>query len=199
MGNETADPPRRPASRMTTRALRLFAKKTVTYIGVVLVSATIVSALLRVQWPDPLHPIVILTGAVFVAPAAIAMAIDWLRRNSDRQRLDQAAEDPGELLQRRVERVNTAFAEAAALMDELQRDVEAQQAAREALVTQAAEQQRLLEINEEQAEKIRHLLFSETKATIHAERRQQWTFFLLGYLASTATSIPIGIWINSIS
>ncbi|MBF8192086.1 hypothetical protein ITP53_41690 [Nonomuraea sp. K274] len=77
-------------------------------------------------------------------------------------------------------------------MDDLRRDLEAQQVAREALITQAEEQQRLLEANEEQAERIRQILVGKTKATIRAERRQQWMFFALGM----AMSIPIGVVIN---
>jgi hypothetical protein len=110
-----------------------------------------------------------------------------------------ADEDPGERLQRRIEAVDTAFAEAASLMDDLRRDLEAQHAARDALLEQADEQQQLIELNREQAEKIRKILVGETKATIRAERRREWLFFLLGFLASAAASVPIGIWVNHIS
>ncbi|MER7363302.1 hypothetical protein [Nonomuraea wenchangensis] len=100
--------------------------------------------------------------------------------------------DPAERLKRRVIAINATFSEAATLMSDLQRDLAAQQAAREVLVAQAEEQQRLLEVNEEQAEKIRQILIGETKATIRAERRQQWMFFALGVVVS----IPIGVMIN---
>ncbi|TYB71212.1 hypothetical protein FXF51_01890 [Nonomuraea sp. PA05] len=105
---------------------------------------------------------------------------------------DSADEDPGDRLRHRIKRVNEAFGEAATLMDELDRDLRAQQAARDALLSQAAEQERLLEIDKEQAERIRQILVGETKATIRAERRTQWMFFALG----AAVSIPIGVLIN---
>ncbi len=88
--------------------------------------------------------------------------------------------------------MNRAFTDVVRLMDDLRRDVEAQQAAREVLLTQAEEQQRLLSVNREQAEKIRQILVGETKATVRAERRQQWMFFALGVLVP----IPIGVLIN---
>ncbi|QYC42522.1 hypothetical protein Nocox_24595 [Nonomuraea coxensis DSM 45129] len=80
-------------------------------------------------------------------------------------------------------------------MDELERDIQAQQAASEALLTQAEEQESLLAINQEQAEKIRKIIVGETKATIRSERRQQWMFFAAGLLLS----IPIGVLVNLIS
>lgn len=100
--------------------------------------------------------------------------------------------DPRTRLRSRIQGVNAAFAEAGELMDELRRDLEAQQTARDILLAHAEEQQQLLELNQEQAEKIRRILVSETKATIRTERRQQWMFFALGILVS----IPIGIAIN---
>ncbi|TMR88609.1 hypothetical protein [Nonomuraea basaltis] len=100
--------------------------------------------------------------------------------------------DPGDLLRERIRQVNKAFTEAAKLMDDLRRELEAQQTAREGLIAQAEEQQRLLAIDQAQAENIRQILVGETKATIQEERRQQWKFFALGI----AASIPIGVLIN---
>ncbi|WP_431928586.1 hypothetical protein [Nonomuraea jabiensis] len=125
-------------------------------------------------------------------PTALLVASLGLIWTHTRRRIAAAAEDPGQTLRRRIAEVNRAFAETASLMDDLGRDLEAQQVARDALVLQADEQQRLLEINQEQAEKIRHILVGETKSTIRAERRQQWMFFALGILVS----IPIGVAIN---
>ncbi|MEV4581887.1 hypothetical protein AB0K16_52510 [Nonomuraea jabiensis] len=116
-----------------------------------------------------------------------------------RDRVEEAAEDPSERLQRRIDRVNVAFAEAASLMDELQRDLEAQQLTRAALLEEAQRQQELLALNEEQAEKIRGILVHETRSTIRAERRQQMIYFIAGVVVSALLSIPIGIWVNSIS
>ncbi|WP_189243163.1 hypothetical protein [Planobispora rosea] len=113
----------------------------------------------------------------------------FMAARRERERMNRAEEDPGEALRRRINAVNTAFAEAAKLMDDLRRDLDAQQVAREELLAQAEEQQRLLEVNQEQAEKIRQILVGETKATIRAESRKQWLFFALGAL----TSIPISV------
>ncbi|WP_344935440.1 hypothetical protein [Sphaerisporangium flaviroseum] len=82
--------------------------------------------------------------------------------------------------------------QAAALLDDLRHDLEAQEAARDTLLAQAGEQQQLLAIDHVQAEKIRQVLLSETRATTQAQNRQQWMFFALGVL----TSIPIGVAIN---
>lgn len=137
------------------------------------------------------------SGPFIMVPSLIIGSVLALHATSyegkrRKQALSDAKEDPKEVLRRRVERVNEAVATAASEMQGLQRDLEAQQAAGAALLAQAEEQQRLLEINQDQAEKIRHILVSETKATIRAERRQQWMFFALG----AAVSIPIGIVIN---
>lgn len=142
--------------------------------------------------------------AVFAVTPVLALGASmqraWQRRQdrlAERPRGPEVApleldSDPGERLQTRIEAVNEAFSEAATLMDELRRDVEAQQAVREALLVEAERQQKLLDIDREQAEKIRQILVGETEATIRAERRQQWMFFALG----TLMSIPIGVAIN---
>ncbi|MBG0833121.1 hypothetical protein HS041_36055 [Planomonospora sp. ID67723] len=130
--------------------------------------------------------------AVSLAIFVLGVIVVVLFLHRFERRLEQIEDPPRERLGRRIAAVNAAFTEAARLMDELQRDLAAQQAAREAIIAQAEEQQRLLEINQEQAEKIRHILVGETKATIRAERRQQWLFFALG----AAMSVPIGVAIN---
>ncbi|WP_424533663.1 hypothetical protein ACOZ38_25340 [Sphaerisporangium viridialbum] len=132
-------------------------------------------------------------AGVIVAAAALLLGIQQNRRG---QRAIRAAkEDPATTLKRRIERVTLAFVEAAELMDELQRDLEAQQAVRQALIAKAEEQQQLLAVNEEQAEKIRQILVSETKSNLRAEQRREWMFAALGLVMS----IPIGILINLIT
>ncbi|MEV1168588.1 hypothetical protein [Nonomuraea sp. NPDC049784] len=145
-------------------------------------------ALVKVNGKPP-WDLVLLPVLLALPLIVFAMLIE--RRDTER-RLAQAGEVSSEALQRRIELVNKAFAEAATLMADLQRDLASQQAARERLIAQAEEQQRLLEIDEDQAEKIRTILVGETQATIRAERRQQWMFFGLGILVS----IPIGVAIN---
>lgn len=80
-------------------------------------------------------------------------------------------EDPVDVLRRRIRGVNQAFAEAAKLMQELQRDFAAQEAARDALIAQAEEQRQVLSVNRDEAEKIRKILASETKESIRAGKR----------------------------
>ncbi|MFD0883373.1 hypothetical protein ACFQ08_02205 [Streptosporangium algeriense] len=130
------------------------------------------------------------TAGIFTSVLGLALTIRASRISRKRQQ--EAEEDPGERLHRRVEAVNVSFKEALSLMADLRRDLDAQQAARKQLITQAKEQQRLLSVNEKQAENIRQILAGETKAAIRTERRQQWMFFALG----AAVSIPIGILIN---
>ncbi|MFD1932224.1 hypothetical protein ACFSKW_12140 [Nonomuraea mangrovi] len=127
-----------------------------------------------------------------VVGAIYSMVLAFREHRDLQAALSEAEEDPKELLQRRIHRVNEAVALAASEMQALQRDLEAQQAASSALLAQAEEQQRLLEINQEQAERIRHILVGETKATIRDEGRKQWMFFALGIVVS----IPIGVAIN---
>ncbi|GIH44958.1 hypothetical protein SAMN05421833_102465 [Microbispora rosea] len=151
-------------------------------------------------WADSLDvPPAIVIGAALaiVIGAFIAWAVADSRRLN--RRVQQADEDPGERLRERIHNVNQAFGDAAALMDELRRDLEAQQAARESLLEEAERQQRLLNLNKDEAENIRRILVGETKATILAERRREWMFFGLGFVASAVASIPIGIWVNHIS
>ena len=127
---------------------------------------------------------------VFASALGLLLAIRGYRIS--RRRQQEAAEDPGERLQRRADAVNASFKEAISLMDDLRRDLNAQRAARKRIISEATEQQRLLSVNSEQAENIRQILVGETKATIRAERRTQWMFFALG----AAVSIPIGVAIN---
>ncbi|MFC7380882.1 hypothetical protein [Sphaerisporangium rhizosphaerae] len=138
---------------------------------------------------------IVAAAAAFISMSFSYVSLEFRRR----ERLKQAADAPDVRLKRRIESVNAAFTEAAKLMDDLRRDLAAQQAARDAILAQAAEQHQLLEVNREQAEKIRKILVGETKATIRAERRREWGFFLAGLLASAMISIPIGIWVNHIS
>ncbi|MBG0826144.1 hypothetical protein HS048_36370 [Planomonospora sp. ID91781] len=133
---------------------------------------------------------VVIIGVFAIATAQVHIV--RITITAQRRMLAATGQDLSERLRERAKAVNAAFTEAARLMEDLQRDLAAQQAAREALLAQTEEQQRLLEVNEEQAEKIRQILVGETKATIHAERRQQWLFFALGVFAS----IPIGVAIN---
>ncbi|WP_203886615.1 hypothetical protein [Planotetraspora kaengkrachanensis] len=109
--------------------------------------------------------------------------------------LARAEEDPRERLQRRVARVNSLFTEATALMDDLRRDLEAQQATRQALLEETEHQQHLLEVNKDEAEKIRKLFVGETEKSIRAARLREWMFLLIGL----AASIPIGLLVNWMS
>ncbi|MER5645777.1 hypothetical protein [Streptosporangium sp. NPDC002524] len=74
-------------------------------------------------------------------------------------------------------------------MDELRRDLSAQQAAREKLIAEAEHQQQLLEVNEEEAEKIRQIIVGETQRSVRNQRLREWGFFLAGL----ALSVPLNI------
>ncbi len=118
---------------------------------------------------------------------------------SDRRRaqriLREAAEDPAVRLQRRIEAVNQAFAEAEPLLKELQVDLQRQEAVRRHLAAQVEQQQRVIAMDRGQADAVRAYLLEEAKAALRGERRQQWMFFAVGVLVS----IPIGILVNIIS
>lgn len=151
---------------------------------------TISAALLGAVVANPKEAVSALVAALLAVAVTLALAF-WLDRLIGK-RLAEAEEDPSERLRQRINRVNKAFVEAATLVDELRRDLDAQQAARQALLAEAARQQELLAISKEDAERIRHILVGETKATLKAERRMQWMFFALG----ATISIPISILTN---
>ncbi|GAA3710623.1 hypothetical protein GCM10022224_090110 [Nonomuraea antimicrobica] len=112
---------------------------------------------------------------------------------SQKKAREQAAlVDPQKRLGARIEAVDKAFAEAATLMEELRRDLAAQEAARRRLVTEAQHQQQLIGMDREEAEAVRQLILGETRADIARQRRAQWVFFVLG----AVVSIPIGVAIN---
>ncbi|MFI0423360.1 hypothetical protein [Spongiactinospora sp. 9N601] len=134
-------------------------------------------------------------GIVIYIPMIVFSALVTRMRRltaAAREQQQEAEADPRERLHRRIAAINTTFADAATLMNELRRDLEAQQAVRDALVAETEEHREVLAIEPERAQRIRQILVGETKATIRAERRQQWIFFALG----VAISVPIGVLIN---
>ncbi|WP_182887119.1 hypothetical protein [Microbispora sp. H10885] len=199
MSNDSDASSGHPASPLSKYGRRLLQGlyKAATLSAIALTVATAYTLIDRIPAPaiNPLSPVWILTGALLSMPYVALGVLDRLRRGRDRRRLDAAADEPGKRLNDRIRAVSDAFTEAATLMNELQRDLKAQQAARETLLTEAQRQQKLLEVDKEQAEKIREILIGETKATIRAERRQQLLFFALGLVAS----VPIGVLVNWIS
>ncbi|WP_433419766.1 hypothetical protein ACQP1V_06295 [Microtetraspora malaysiensis] len=58
-------------------------------------------------------------------------------------------------------------------------------------------------MSDEQANKIARAAAAETEAAALAERprqrRREWMLLLVGLIAGALVSIPIGIWVNSIS
>ncbi|MEV4551904.1 hypothetical protein ACI2LC_18715 [Nonomuraea wenchangensis] len=136
-----------------------------------------------------------------LAVMAALGAMTYIAQNAlgSAKRLRQASEDPAEVLRRRIQDVNRAFRDASRLMHDLQRDLAAQQAARESIVADAEHHQRLLQLDKDQADNIRQILLGETKTTIRAARRRELGIFVAGLILSAALSIPIGIWVNSIS
>jgi hypothetical protein len=132
--------------------------------------------------------------AVSAATGAFGAAWRWRLSKAEKQRQLQAATRRANPLKPRVEAVSAAFAEASQLMAELQHDLELQQAAHQILAEAVDEHQNFLEVNQEQAQKIREIVLSDIHASRRGDRRQQWLFFILG----VAASIPIGIAINVI-
>ncbi|GAA3843771.1 hypothetical protein GCM10022226_78450 [Sphaerisporangium flaviroseum] len=124
---------------------------------------------------------------MMVAAAIFTGMIISLRRLQDQamQAQLEAETDPRERLLKRVDAINNAFADAANLMDELQR-------ARDDLLEEAEEHRELLATNPEHAESVMRLLARNEKAAIRVNRRDQWLFFALG----VGASIPIGVLIN---
>ncbi|WP_113699172.1 hypothetical protein [Nonomuraea lactucae] len=109
-----------------------------------------------------------------------------------RAAIEEAKLDPRERVRMRAEKVRAAFDQAGHLMEELQRDIDAQQAVRDALLAQSEEQERLLEINAQHAEKIRQILLGATEKDASRAKRRDLILFGLG----VAVSIPIGVLIN---
>ncbi|MGV9383354.1 hypothetical protein ACWDRB_46595 [Nonomuraea sp. NPDC003707] len=116
----------------------------------------------------------------------------WRLSKAEKQRQLQLAARRAHPLKPRVEAVTAAFAEASQLMAELQHDLELQQAAHQILAEAVDEHQNFLDVNHEQAQKIREIVLSDIHANRRGDRRQQWLFFILG----VAVSIPIGVVIN---
>ncbi|MGV9309688.1 hypothetical protein [Nonomuraea sp. NPDC003727] len=175
----------RSRSAKTARKYR-YAIAVVAFVALVIAVAEPMPAL----WPRNFGEL--LSTALRYATMIAVLLVFWWVNWVDERKTKEAAEDPGERLRRRIEAVNSAFAEAAALMEDLQRDLDVQQAIRDTLLADAEHQRKLLELNKEEAEKIRHILVGETEATIRAERRQQWIYIGIGALVS----IPIGVAIN---
>ncbi|MEO3857808.1 hypothetical protein [Acrocarpospora sp. B8E8] len=170
-------------------------------IGAVLMAPLLVAMYVLLTIPIAEEPVQLLPrwaqwyylGGITLV-VAIWLAFLLYRRDTEayRRALEQVGRNPSDRIQDRIDAVHRSFSEAATLMDQLRRDVEAQQAAREALIAQAEEQQLFLAVDQEQAERIRQILVGETKKTILAERRREYTFLLAGLLAS----IPIGFFVN---
>ncbi|OPG12524.1 hypothetical protein [Microbispora sp. GKU 823] len=131
----------------------------------------------------------------FLANGVLVLIVAVFTARPDRQRMRSARENPGERLSRRIERVNSAFTEAAALMDELRRDLEAQQDARDALLAEGQRQQELLSINKEEAERIDKYLTRRDRDKERKSLYQQVGFFVAGLLAS----VPLNLLSNWLS
>jgi t-SNARE complex subunit (syntaxin) len=132
--------------------------------------------------------VVVIASAVSVLTmAAQVYTLRSLRRGAE--------EDPAEAIRRRVKRVNKAFVEATALMDDLQRLHAEQQQALKKTMAEVEEHQRYLEINPEQAEKVQQVLTRGARA----QQFREWAFFVAGIALSAALSIPVGVYVNSIS
>ncbi|MBN6052370.1 hypothetical protein JYK22_10550 [Nonomuraea sp. RK-328] len=158
--------------------------KTGVYVGIAMGTAVLVALFSRYFSDEGWIWVGVMAAVLLVAQARST----WMRQ----QAKEQTLVDPSEHLRTRIEAVNKAFAEAATLMEELQRDLAAQEAARRQVVAEAEHQQHLISMNREEAEAVRRLILGETRADISRQRRDQWVFFMLG----AVVSIPIGVAIN---
>jgi hypothetical protein len=140
---------------------------------------------------SPVFQIMFFGGSVvLLLGAGVVLYVDRARPGAAADGADLSAR-----LRERVEAVNAAFGEAAALMEDLRRDLAAQQAARQALVAETEQQRRLLAVDREQAERVRELLIEANLLERRRNRREQLLFFILGVIVS----IPAGILVNLIS
>lgn len=77
-------------------------------------------------------------------------------------------------------------------MKKVQSEVDLQVTALTKVKAEAEENQRLAELNKEQAEAVRRVIASTNEAAAKPNRRQQWLFFLAGLFFS----IPLGVGVN---
>lgn len=130
---------------------------------------------------------------VLTAPAVTVLIVDaWQSRKRRRTAVEQAERSPAERLRELNAQVAASMQNTASLLERLSRELEDQKAAAEATIAEGEERARWLEINREEAEKVRQLIVGETKETLRAQRRRDW--MLLG--AGALLSIPIGVLIN---
>ncbi|MFG2076950.1 hypothetical protein [Nonomuraea maritima] len=130
----------------------------------------------------------VIIGVLVTSVIAACWLAYWRHKKTIRELGFSPADQPARL-RHQISRVNSAMTEAAELMDNLQRDLAAQQAARETLIAEAEHQQRLLEVNKVEAEKIRLIIVGETKRSLRTQRFREWGFFLAGL----ALAVPINI------
>jgi hypothetical protein len=104
--------------------------------------------------------------------------------------------DQSELLKLRVQGVsdafdhaNNAFAAATTLMEELRRELAAQEAAHRQLVAEAEHQRTLINMDRAEAEAVQAIILKHTKTDASRQRVREWTFFGAGLLLA----VPINI------
>ncbi|MEU6743743.1 hypothetical protein [Streptosporangium sandarakinum] len=95
----------------------------------------------------------------------------------------------------RMNRVDGAFDEAVSLMADLQRELQAAEAARRQVMADAKRQQELAKVDEATAKLIQEILLADAKKAARVQRKQQLLYFAAGVLVS----IPVGIMVNLIS
>ncbi|WP_378786554.1 hypothetical protein ACFMQL_20415 [Nonomuraea fastidiosa] len=169
------------------------ALKVLLITGVSTTSAFLAAAALTLAMGLPSQTATLLTAGAVAATSAVSL-YKQISKELDRHEaaLKEAERPPAERLRELNDEVAASMANTADAMDRLVRELESQKAVAEATIAEGEERARWLEINKDEAEKMRQLLVGETKAALRAEGRKQWWFFALGLLGS----IPIGIMIN---
>ncbi len=161
----------------------------VTFITAIVVVGTLIEYM-----PAAAHTTLVkwVARTIVIITPVMAMWAGYRRHIKTMREMGLSRDDPAGRLRYRVRRVNKAISEAAELMDELRRDLAAQQAAREKIIAEAEMQQQLLEVNKEEAKKVRQIIVGETKRSIRIQHYREWAFFLVGL----ALSVPLNILSN---
>ncbi|MER7861687.1 hypothetical protein ABTX61_21450 [Amycolatopsis japonica] len=123
--------------------------------------------------------VTLLTGLLAAGASVISL---WSARRSAQPRKPPSIADDIETLQENLTR-------SARLMKKVQSEVDLQVAALAKVKAEAEENQRLAELNKEQAEAVRRVIASTNEAAAKPNRRQQWLFFLAGLFSS----VPLGV------
>jgi sensor c-di-GMP phosphodiesterase-like protein len=92
----------------------------------------------------------------------------------------------------RIEQLRSHLGTSAALIKQIESEFQLQVAALDKIKAESEENQRLAELNREQAEAVRAVIASANEKAAKPAKRQQWLFFGAGLFFS----IPLGVGVN---